>query len=234
MSMNNDERLFMMMATIEQLVEQTKQQQAVITAQSEQISQLANTVEKQLETIKDLKNENLKSAKELETAVLRGVTNTVHQSLGLPLEQQVRRGVDRGIHAGISDLQNDASRVTFDYIKLLKDSSEVINNATSKIQETLGLKTMSIIGGSLILSFLLSFLLIMAFTLWFTPSLEEIKERRAELALVERETGADFKRCDGVACVKVLIEQCNYGQSSIGDKTAYCRLPSSWQRSIGK
>ena len=234
MSMNNDERLFMMMATIEQLVEQTKQQQAVITAQSEQISQLANTVEKQLETIKDLKNENLKSAKELETAVLRGVTNTVHQSLGLPLEQQVRRGVDRGIHAGISDLQNDASRVTFDYIKLLKDSSEVINNATSKIQETLGLKTMSIIGGSLILSFLLLFLLIMAFTLWFTPSLEEIKERRAELALVERETGADFKRCDGVACVKVLIEQCNYGQSSIGDKTAYCRLPNSWQRSMGK
>ena len=229
MSMNNDERLFMMMATIEQLVEQTKQQQAVITAQSEQISQLANTVEKQLETIKDL-NENLKSAKELETAVLRGVTNTVQQSLGLPLEQQVRRGVDRGIHAGISDLQNDASRVTFDYIKLLKDSSAVVNNATSKIQETLGLKTMSIIGGSLILSFLL----IMAFTLWFAPSFEEVKQRRAELALVERETGADFKRCDGVACVKVLIEQCNYGQSSIGDKTAYCRLPNSWQRSMGK
>ena len=95
MSMNNDERLFMMMATIEQLVEQTKQQQAVITAQTEQITQLANTVEKQLETIKGLKDENLKSAKELETAVLRGVTNTVHQSLGLPLEQQVRRGVDR-------------------------------------------------------------------------------------------------------------------------------------------
>ena len=142
----------------------------------------------------------------------------------------MRRGVDRGIHAGISDLQDNASRVTFDYIKLLKDSSAVVNNATSKIQETLGLKTMSIIGGSLILSFLL----IMAFTLWFTPSLEEIKERRAELALIERETGADFRRCDGVACVKVLIEQCNYGQSSIGDKTAYCRLPSSWQRSIGK
>ena len=52
MSMNNDERLFMMMATIEQLVEQTKQQQAVITAQTEQITQLATTVEQQLETIK--------------------------------------------------------------------------------------------------------------------------------------------------------------------------------------
>ena len=45
MSMNNDERLFMMMATIEQLVEQTKQQQAVITAQSEQISQLGVSTE---------------------------------------------------------------------------------------------------------------------------------------------------------------------------------------------
>ena len=85
---------------------------------------------------------------------------------------------------------------------------------------------MSIIGGSLILSFLL----IMAFTLWFYSIIRgNQKERRAELALVERETGADFKRCDGVACVKVLIEQCNYGQSSIGNKTAYCRLPSSWQ-----
>lgn len=83
MSMNNDERLFMMMATIEQLVEQTKQQQAVITAQTTQITQLATTVEQQLETIKDLKNENLKSAKELETAVLRGVNSTVHQSVGL-------------------------------------------------------------------------------------------------------------------------------------------------------
>ena len=230
MSMSNDERLFMMMATIEQLVEQTKQQQAVITTQTKQITQLATTVEKQLETIKGLKNESLKSAKELETAVLRGVTNTVHQSLGVPLEQQVRRGVDRGIHAGISDLQNDASRVTFDYIKLLEDSSTLISTATTKIQETLGLKTMSIVGGSLILSFLL----IMTFTLWFAPSFEEVKTNRAELALIERETGADFKRCDGVACVKVLVEQCNYGQSSIGDKTAYCRLPSSLQRSMGK
>lgn len=230
MSMNNDERLFMMMATIEQLVEQTKQQQAVITAQTEQITQLATTVGQQLETIKDLKDENLKSAKELETAVLRGVTNTVHQSLGLPLEQEVRRGVDKGIHAGISDLQNNASRVTFDYIKLLKDSSAVINNATSKIQETLGLKMVAIVGGSLILSFFL----ILGLAFWFTPSLDEIKGRRAELALVERETGADFKRCDGVACVKVLIEQCNYGQSSIGDKTAYCRLPNSFQRALGK
>ena len=93
MSMSNDERLFMMMATIEQLAEQTKQQQAVITAQTEQISQLAQTVEKQLETITDLKDESLKSAKELETAVLRGINTTVQQSLGLPLEQQVRRGV---------------------------------------------------------------------------------------------------------------------------------------------
>ena len=88
----------------------------------------------------------------------------------------------------------------------------------------------SIVGGSLILSFLL----ILSFTLWFVPSLDEVKERRAELALLERETGADFKRCNKVACVKVLIDECNYGQSSIGNKTAYCRLPSSWQRSMGK
>lgn len=74
----------------------------------------------------------------------------------------------------------------------------------------------------------------MGLAFWFTPSLDEVQARRAELALTERETGADFKRCDGVACVKVLVEQCNYGQSTIGDKTAYCRLPSSFQRALGK
>ena len=85
--------------------------------------------------------------------------------------QNILQSLDRGIHAGISDLQNDASRVTFDYIKLLEDSSTLISTATTNIQETLGLKTMSIVGGSLILSFLL----IMTFTLWFAPSFVSIR-----------------------------------------------------------
>ena len=230
MSMSNDERLFMMMATIEQLVEQTKQQQAIITAQSEQISRLANTVEKQLETIKDLKSENLKSAKELEATILKNVSNAVDRNVGLSLGQEIRRQVEYGVNASMSDITETAGKARNLYVKSLQEGATVATETTTKLKESLGVRTVLILGGSL----LLSFFLIIGLAFWFTPSLDEVQARRAELAVTERETGADFRKCDGVACVKVLIEQCNYGQSSIGNKTAYCRLPSSWQRAVGK
>ena len=230
MSMSNDERLFMMMATIEQLVEQTKQQQVIITAQSEQISRLANTVEKQLETIKDLKSENLKSAKELETTILKNVSNAVDRNVGLSLGQEIRRQVEYGVNASMSDITETAGKARNLYVKSLKEGATVATETTTKLKESLGVRAVLILGGSL----LLSFFLIMGLAFWFTPSLDEVQARRAELAVTERETGADFRKCDGVACVKVLIEQCNYGQSSIGDKTAYCRLPNAWQRAMGK
>lgn len=230
MSMSNDERLFMMMATIEQLVEQTKQQQVIITAQSEQISRLANTVEQQLETIKDLKSENLKSAKELEATILKNVSNAVDRNVGLSLGQEIRRQVEYGVNASMSDITETAGKARNLYVKSLKEGATVATETTTKLKESLGVRAVLILGGSL----LLSFFLIMGLAFWFTPSLDEVQARRAELAVTERETGADFRKCDGVACVKVLIEQCNYGQSSIGDKTAYCRLPNAWQRAMGK
>ena len=230
MSMSNDERLFMMMATIEQLVEQTKQQQVIITAQSEQISRLANTVEQQLETIKDLKSENLKSAKELEAIILKNVSNAVDRNVGLSLGQEIRRQVEYGVNASMSDITETAGKARNLYVKSLKEGATVATETTTKLKESLGVRAVLILGGSL----LLSFFLIMGLAFWFTPSLDEVQARRAELAVTERETGADFRKCDGVACVKVLIEQCNYGQSSIGDKTAYCRLPNAWQRAMGK
>ena len=230
MSMSNDERLFMMMATIEQLVEQTKQQQVIITAQSEQISRLANTVEQQLETIKDLKSENLKSAKELEATILKNVSNAVDRNVGLSLGQEIRRQVEYGVNASMSDITETAGKARNLYVKSLKEGATVATETTTKLKESLGVRAVLILGGSL----LLSFFLIMGLAFWFTLSLDEVQARRAELAVTERETGADFRKCDGVACVKVLIEQCNYGQSSIGDKTAYCRLPNAWQRAMGK
>ena len=130
----------------------------------------------------------------------------------------------------MSDITETAGKARNLYVKSLKEGATVATETTTKLKESLGVRAVLILGGSL----LLSFFLIMGLAFWFTPSLDEVQARRAELAVTERETGADFRKCDGVACVKVLIEQCNYGQSSIGDKTAYCRLPNAWQRAMGK
>lgn len=165
MSMSNDERLFMMMATIEQLVEQTIQQQVIITAQSEQISRLANTVEKQLETIKDLKSENLKSAKELETTILKNVSNAVDRNVGLSLGQEIRRQVEYGVNASMSDITETAGKARNLYVKSLKEGATVATETTTKLKESLGVRAVLILGGSL----LLSFFLIMGLAFWFTP-----------------------------------------------------------------
>lgn len=59
-------------------------------------------------------------------------------------------------------------------------------------------------------------LVLMTAIFLFVPSLDEIKERRAEVAKLER-YNLDLSTCDGKTCVRVMKKQCNYGKN--GD---YC------------
>ena len=75
----------------------------------------------------------------------------------------------------------------------------------------------AIIGGSIILAF---FWLSVLFG-GFTPSLDEVKQRRAELAGIMSKTKAQFSTCDGKVCVKVKKDQCNY-------EGGYCVIDKGW------
>ena len=75
----------------------------------------------------------------------------------------------------------------------------------------------AIIGGSIILAFFL----IIGFVWWLTPSLDEVKQRRAELAGIMSKTKAQFSNCDGKVCVKVKKDQCNY-------EGGYCVIDKGW------
>lgn len=61
----------------------------------------------------------------------------------------------------------------------------------------------------LILSLLLALFLLV-------PSLDEIQQRRSEIAKL-KEYSLDLSKCDGKTCVKVMTKQCGYGKN--GD---YC------------
>lgn len=59
----------------------------------------------------------------------------------------------------------------------------------------------------------------MDFMLWFVPSFDEIGERKAELERLEAQItqkqgikNIDISRYNGKTCVKVDINQCNYGK----------------------
>ena len=57
------------------------------------------------------------------------------------------------------------------------------------------------------------------FMLWFVPSFDEIGERKAELEHLEQQISRmqgvknlDISTCSGKTCVKVDVNQCNYGE----------------------
>lgn len=63
------------------------------------------------------------------------------------------------------------------------------------------------------------------FLFWFIPSIDEIRERRAELTALNKQIAAthNLKRlqvsqCSKQTCVKIIESQCNYGKN--GDR--YC------------
>lgn len=47
----------------------------------------------------------------------------------------------------------------------------------------------------------------------FVPSMDEIQQRRAEVAKL-KEYSLDLSKCDGQTCVRVMKKQCNYGKNA--------------------
>ena len=48
---------------------------------------------------------------------------------------------------------------------------------------------------------------------FFIPSLDDIKQRRTEVAYLEQAHKIDLQKCKGQACVRVMKKQCGYGEN---------------------
>ena len=148
---------------------------------------------------------------------LKAVQGATLHSLENNLKPIVTKQIKAGLEDGIADAQNHSAKITNQYTKAITTNTELINDSTEQLQNTLGLKMISIIGGSIALAFFL----IVGFVWWLTPSLDEVKQRRAELAGIMSKTKAQFSNCDGKVCVKVKKDQCNY-------EGGYCVVDKGW------
>jgi len=43
----------------------------------------------------------------------------------------------------------------------------------------------------------------------FVPSLDEIQQRRSDVAWLEQKNSLDIKNCDGKACVRIMKNNCH-------------------------
>ena len=230
-----EEKLFMILQAIEQQGEQNKKTQANI----EQIAQTVTEQQDQLakdraefasdrqtftramlqveDYLKHKANEYERRTEQVELVYLEAVQGATLHSLDNNLKPIISEQIKAGLEDGIADSQNHSAKITNQYTKAITTNTELIKDSTEQLQNTLGYKMFAIVGGSIILAFFL----ILGFVWWFTPPLDEVKQRRAELSGIMSKTKAQFSKCDGEVCVKVKKDKCNYE----GD---YCVIDKGW------
>lgn len=114
---------------------------------------------------------------------------------------EVAKGVLEQQEKTFNKLNRDAAQA-------LKTRIEELDRATHRISyQFIGLYAAAFVGLVLVL---------MTAIFLFVPSLDEIQERRTEVAKLEQ-YNLDLSTCDGKTCVRVMKKQCNYGKN--GD---YC------------
>ena len=230
-----EEKLFMILQAIEQQGEQNKKTQnnieqiaKTVTEQQEQLAkdraefasdrQTFTRAMLQVEDyLKHKADEYERRTEQVELVYLKAVQGATLHSLENNLKPIVTKQIKAGLEDGIADAQNHSAKITNQYTKAITTNTELINDSTEQLQNTLGYKMIAIIGGSIILAFFL----IIGFVWWLTPSLDEVKQRRAELAGIMSKTKAQFSNCGGQVCVKVKKDQCNY-------EGGYCVIDKGW------
>lgn len=230
-----EEKLFMILQAIEQQGEQNKLTQAniekiakAVTEQQEQLAKDRAEFEKdrkrfaQAVTVVDKflnikANEYERRTEQVELVYLEAVQGATLHSLENNLKPIVTKEIKAGLEDGITEAQNHSAKITNQYTKAITTNTELIKDSTEQLQNTLGYKMLAIVGGSIVLAFFL----IVGFVWWFTPSLDEVKQRRAELSGIMSKTKAQFSNCGGQVCVKVKKDQCNY-------EGGYCVIDKGW------
>lgn len=111
---------------------------------------------------------------------------------------EVAKGVLEQQEKTLNKLNRDATHA-------LKTRIEELDRATHRISyQFIGLYAAAFV--SLVLVLMTAIFL-------FVPSLDEIQQRKAEIAKLE-EYNLDLSTCDGKTCVRVMKKQCNYGKNS--------------------
>jgi t-SNARE complex subunit (syntaxin) len=101
--------------------------------------------------------------------------------------------------------ENTLNKLNRDAAQALKARIQELDRATHRIRyQFIGLYAAAFV--SLVLVLMTAIFL-------FVPSLDEIQQRRAEIAKLE-EYNLDLSTCDGKTCVRVMKKQCNYGKNS--------------------
>lgn len=137
-----------------------------------------------------------------ETAELNKLKKALPPAIGNAIKQGVaesREGLDKSIEASSDKSIKRLEQATRDTL----EASETLK------QEMADFKFKALLYS---IAFITAMFIMMMFIAWLKiPSLDEIRERKETIAMLNANGAeADVRRCDGKVCIRVIKSKCNY------------------------
>ena len=108
-------------------------------------------------------------------------------------------------HNVVNDIRKSVNIAESNAAARLNDSAEKVQRSAYRLDNKFMMLYSTLFISLVCIVFLAIFL--------FIPSIDDIKQRRAEVAWLEQVHKLDLQRCNGQACVRVMKKQCNYGKN---------------------
>lgn len=208
-----EERLFLMIETMEQLLKQAEAQQRLSTEQLDKFNESLKNM--QLAT-----SRHFHQCKQEYADLLQNIVRTLANQTHHTIKNSVKDVIDEGIGKNLQHYDEQAKKGAVTLLKTVKEANDTVATTVAEYKDWFGFKVLAVWGGGI---FIVSMIALIFFVL-YVPSRAEIAELRAEKAGLEKTVSALHIRtatCDGQPCVKVDTQQCGFGASN-NKRYSYC------------
>lgn len=205
-----EEKLFLMIETMEQLLKQAQDQQNLSKEQMDKFNESLKNM--QLATKRHF-HQCQQEYDELLANIVKVLATQTHHTI----RNSAKDIIDEGIGKNLQLYDEEAKKGAVTLLKTVKQANETITTTVDEYKNWFGVKALAVWGGGV---FIVSMIALIFFIL-YVPSRAEIAELRAEKARLEKSVaslGIRTATCSGQPCVKVDTQQCGYGE---GDTKRY-------------
>ena len=180
---------------IQAMIEQAGRLYQLLQMESEHLSTLRQETDQQMQAIHALKDQ-------------------IQQDLAKNLSKGVELGIKHALEGSKNAITDVLSEKIGGSTTELQNSALNANQAASRLEKASSFEWTFIYKLAMTCcSLLLVGLLVIIAVLRTTPSLHEIEQRKQTLSQLNQQgASAQVGRCDGQVCIRVIKDQCGYGQ----------------------
>lgn len=214
---STEERLFLLLDSIERLNEQTERQQKIINTTAVQVeaqqAKLINDVnainKASIQHFEHIESQTVK----LQHAMIDVVSDNIAKGVNQASAEILKSLLDDVIKGFEKEMKSNAESLLYSTIAAKK----VADETAEQYRSSFGWKIFLLWGGciALIAS------IILAFFIFYVPSYDEINERRAAVAILKKQHVV-VGDCGGRKCVEVDVSKCMYGKEKYNANHQYC------------